>query len=147
MLKERRIIKFPQGIPGLDSIQENLHTFMFIPDEDPNSSIASLISIENSKIGFVIFSPEIMFKEYCANMEVKREEVATIQVEATTPIDIWVIVTVNHADVLKSTANMKDPIIINLDKNLGLQLVRDDVAHYTIKHPIFLEEPKEGEWN
>ena len=122
-------IKFKKGILGF----EHLHTFILKELEDSKFKI--LQSLEDEKISFVLISPFDIVSDY--EIKLGNETVERIEVDTANDVSIFSLVTLN-SDIKKITANLKAPIVINVKKNLGEQIIVDK-EKYKIKHPLIKE--------
>jgi flagellar assembly factor FliW len=127
---ESEIITFPKGIPGF----ENLTKFIIFPIEG-NPVFNVMHSIEDLAIGLIVVSPFYVMKEYEFKLEDEYINELKIQKES----DVLVVNTVClNKEMKKMTANLKAPIVININSKIGEQLILDN-DKYLIKHPIFKE--------
>ena len=122
-------IKFKKCILGF----EHLHTFILKELEDSNFKM--LQSLEDEKISFVLISPFDIVSDY--EIKLGNETVERIEVDTANDVSIFSLVTLN-SDIKKITANLKAPIVINVKKNLGEQIIVDK-EKYKIKHPLIKE--------
>ena len=137
MLTEKRIITFPLGIPGFETYRD----FMFIPEE--NSPVAQLISQEEENIRFILLYPQSSFPEYLENIEVTDESIKNLNLEAGAKklVDVWLILTLNHNDPTKTTANLRAPLLFTLPEGIGVQVILND-DKYMSRTPLFAQENK-----
>lgn len=125
------ILMFQKGIPGF----ENLRKFILVPAEE-NNLFYILHSIEDVNIGIVVVSPFNVLKNY----EFDLNEIKVCELNIKSQKDIIVVNTVNLSTKLENiTVNLKAPIIINKNENIGEQLILDNVD-YPIKYPLFKGE-------
>ncbi|QXE20224.1 flagellar assembly protein FliW [Clostridium sp. 001] len=125
------ILMFKKGIPGF----ENLRKFILVPAEE-NNLFYILHSIEDINIGIVVVSPFNVLKNY----EFDLNEIKVCELNIKSKKDIIVVNTVNLSTKLENiTVNLKAPIIINKNENIGEQLILDNVD-YPIKYPLFKGE-------
>ena len=94
-----------------------------------------LQSLEDEKISFVLISPFDIVSDY--EIKLGNETVERIEVDTANNVSIFSLVTLN-SDIKKITANLKAPIVINVKKNLGEQIIVDK-EKYKIKHPLIKE--------
>lgn len=87
--------------------------------------------------GFLLTKPHLFFKGYKA--AVKKEDLAELLSGDKEP-EVYVILTV-PGDAMSMTANLLAPLVIDLDRGLGLQLVLHDSA-YTTRHKLFSPEQR-----
>ncbi|QLY78772.1 flagellar assembly protein FliW [Clostridium intestinale] len=124
---EEDIITFKKGIMGL----ENLKKFI-IADIKENPVFKILQSIEDQDVGLVIISPFEVKNNY--EIELKDNVTESLSISSQKEVMLYNTVTVN-SDVHKITVNLKAPIVINMDKKLGEQIIIDK-EEYKIKHPL-----------
>ncbi|MDR3587742.1 MAG: flagellar assembly protein FliW [Desulfosporosinus sp.] len=132
MPNEPRIFHFPQGIPGF----ETHHEFKFIPAEDV--MLSQLNSVQEEKISFILMRPEAYFPEYLDKIDVDDESIKVLNIGADTPVDLWVILTMNHQDIDKTTANLRAPLLFNMVERVGIQVILND-DQYLTRQPVFTE--------
>jgi flagellar assembly factor FliW len=127
---EKDIITFKKGIPGL----EHLKKYIIFPAEE-NEMFYILQSIEDLAIGLILISPFNVLKDYEFKLdEDKKEELGISSHE-----DILIMNTVTLSSKIESiTANLKAPLVININKKIGEQIILDN-SDYPIKYPLFEE--------
>lgn len=122
------IIVFEKGIPGF----EQLKKFVIFPVEE-NEVFNILQSIEDESIGIVVVSPFSYIKNY--EVDLSQEKLSELKIENHEDIVILNTVTLN-SDISKITVNLKAPILINIKKKIGEQIILDN-SSYDIKHLLF----------
>ncbi|MBI3260676.1 MAG: flagellar assembly protein FliW [Ignavibacteriae bacterium] len=100
------IINFPKGVLGFPELKE----FVIISDEE-TAPFNWLISLEQPSIGFPLLSPWMLDMEYDLRNNFNPDYNAA-----------FVIITIRAAN-RGMTANMKAPIIIDVIKQLGEQII------------------------
>ncbi|WLD92972.1 flagellar assembly protein FliW [Alkalihalobacillus sp. AL-G] len=131
-LRDNDIITIDQGLPGFAGERK----FAILPfGEDSLFNI--LQSVETSDLAFVITTPFLFFKDYEFNIPnpIRRQ----LKIEKEQNVLTYVILTVQDP-FEKTTANLKAPLIINAEANLGKQLVLNDDAYET-KHLLIQQQP------
>ena len=126
-------ILFPEPLPGFEHLSE----FILIRFYDDSDSILCLQSVDDSDLAFVIMNPFYIVKNYSPALS--AEDRITIKAEEKTPLSFYAIAVV-HDDWNDSTVNLKCPIVINTENGLAKQLIMDDSAGYSMRHPIKKEE-------
>jgi flagellar assembly factor FliW len=125
---ENDIISFKKGLPGF----ENLKSFILFSVEE-NELFSILQSVENADTGIVVMSPFLAVKDY--EFKLADEKVCELLIED--PEDVLVLSTVTLSSRAEDiTTNLKAPIIINIKKKLGEQIILDN-DRYKIKNPLF----------
>ncbi|MHC6179284.1 flagellar assembly protein FliW [Clostridium sp. JNZ X4-2] len=128
--EEKDIITFKKGIPGL----EHLKKYIIFPAEE-NELFYILQSIEDLAIGLVLISPFNVVKDY----EFKLDDNKIKELCINSQKDVLVLNTVTLSSKIKNiTANLKAPLVININKKIGEQIILDN-QKYSIKYPIFKE--------
>jgi flagellar assembly factor FliW len=130
-IDEDEIICFHRGIPGFD----HLHKFAIFDSEDMKP-FQWLISLEESNLGFVIVPPQIICPSY--QPKLFESDLIELNVDQEDQLALFVIVTL-ATDPTKSTANLQGPLLINLNKRTGKQIVVVD-EKYSVKYPILRSE-------
>jgi flagellar assembly factor FliW len=136
-IDKETIIKFKEGLLGFEEEKE----FAIIDTEDKDSPFSWLQSINTPELAFVIINPFYAFPDYEFIVPKKIQEKLEIQDEKD--IAIYSIVVIPE-DMEKMTANLLGPIIININKKLGKQLILDD-NRYSTKHFIFQTKVESGD--
>lgn len=132
-MDEEQRFHFPNGIPGF----ENYEDFQLAADDE--SPLAQLVCTQDEHIGFVLARPDAFFPSYIETLQVeifKEEKAIPWPLNSEERIEVWTIVGINNGDVLKSTANLRAPLLLNQSRNEGLQLILDSNVFLT-KQPLF----------
>ena len=110
------ILAFPHGLIGF----EDLHHWVLLADS-ANESIAWLQSVDDSDVAMPVVSPRLFKPEYrvCSS----REHLTTLGLDEYHRAFVLVIVAKHGVSL---TANLKAPVIINLDRGVGRQVVTTD---------------------
>ena len=120
-------ILFEKGIPGFES-----YNYFKISVIEGNEKFYTIISKDDSNIGFISISPFEVKKDYEIDLDDEFIKELDIQNEK----DVLVLCIITLGKTLKdSTANLKAPIIINIKNNKGKQLILQD-DKYKIKEPL-----------
>ncbi len=125
-------IKFSLGIPGFEAYQD----WNFIPEED--APLAQLIFRENEYIGFVLTRPESYFPTYLDEIEFDSDSRRVLEIQEDTKLEVWSILCMAD-DVMKTTINLKAPLVINLEKQVGYQLILNE-EKYNSKELLFSQQ-------
>lgn len=129
------IITFNKGIPGFEEYKK----YALMPaDEKGESPFYFLQSIEEVEVNFFLVDPFSFFKEY----DIKLEDQMVDKLELNDPTDAIVLTTVTAKGEIKdATTNLKAPLVINNNRQLGMQIVLDN-KDYLIKQPLFQSAEK-----
>ena len=134
-IDEKNIIHFPEGILGFEEEKQ----FVMIKDEDEQNPFQWLQSVQNPELAFVIINPFFVFPDYDIVLSKSVQE--KLKIEDEKDVAVYSIVVVPE-DIEKMTTNLLGPIVININKKLGKQVILDD-DRYTTKHYIFKQEPQD----
>ncbi|AAK80167.1 flagellar assembly factor FliW [Clostridium acetobutylicum] len=124
---ENNIINLVKGMSGF----ENLKKFILVGIE--NNEVFSLFhSMEDKETAFIVSSPFYVKADYEVNLS--EELVKELKIDSEK--DVLIINTVNLSkDIKKMTTNLGAPIIININKHLGKQIIISD-DEKMIKYPM-----------
>ncbi|KUO65595.1 MAG: hypothetical protein APF84_14840 [Gracilibacter sp. BRH_c7a] len=134
--ENKKTIVFPKGIPGFED-----HT-TFILEKEEDSPIVHLESAKDKEVGFVLFPPQLYFKNYLSKIEFGSEEVEALEITAEDTVEIWAIITLCLSDISKSTVNLRAPIVINPRTNQGFQFILND-ENYSSRQQLFVDGQQE----
>lgn len=128
--EEKDIVEFKKGLPGF----EKLKKFILFPVEE-NEVFSILHSVEDEDIGIVVVSPFLFIKDY--EFDLKEEKAKELELESHE--DVFILNTVTLSSKIEDiTINLKAPIVINIKRRLGEQIILDN-PNYDIKYPLFRE--------
>ncbi len=134
-IDEKNIIHFPEGILGFEEEKQ----FVMIKDEDEQNPFQWLQSVQNPELAFVIINPFFVFPDYDIVLSKSVQE--KLKIEDEKDVAVYSIVVVPE-DIEKMTVNLLGPIVININKKLGKQVILDD-DRYTTKHYIFKQRSQD----
>ncbi len=127
-LKSDDILTLSEGILGFQDLRQ------FVLLDDPNDDIfAWLQSCELPSVAFPVLEPELFGHKY--NISLNRTDLESLQLKADQAPGFFNIITIPDDPTLM-TANLKAPIVINVEKKLARQCVLQD-NNLAIKEPIF----------
>ncbi len=127
-VNENEILQFSEGLLGFADLKK------FVLLDDPHDDIfAWLQSCDDAAIAFPLLEPEI-----CApntKLQLAKSDLEALKIGPEAHVSKFCIVTI-PADPTKMTANLKAPIVINIDKKTARQCVLQD-NNLAIREPIF----------
>lgn len=123
---EDEVINFEKTIPGFNELKR------FILKDIEESAFKLLQSIEDVNVGFVVVSPFIVEEKY--EIKLSDEVIKTLGVSNEEDVLLYSLVTLN-SNVENITANLKAPIVINVNNKKAQQFITDKIK-YKIKHPL-----------
>jgi flagellar assembly factor FliW len=107
------LIRFPEGLPGFRECRE----WVLLAD-GRNAALAWLQSADRPEIAFAVVSPRRHVPGY--RLHVARRELEPLEFEDLQAARVLAIVGKNARSV---TLNLKAPVVINLDRRLGRQVI------------------------
>jgi len=126
--EETDIINFPEGILGFADLKK------FVLLDDPNDDIfAWLQSAEVPAIAFPVLEPELFTDSYKVNLT--KSDLEVLQLKNMEGTRLFSIITIPEDPTLM-TANIKAPVVINIEKRIARQCVLQD-NQLAIREPIF----------
>ncbi len=136
-IDETNIIKFPNGLYGFEDNKK------FIIIDNPNEEVPFkwLQSIDNPDLAFVIVSPFVFKPDY--DFTLKESVIKKLEIKEVKDVTVYNIVVIPE-DINKMTANLAAPLIINVNKLLGKQIILDDNT-YSHKH-LIIQEKQNAKW-
>jgi len=127
-LNNEDVITFAEGLLGF----QDLRTFVLL--DDPNDDIfAWLQSCESPAIAFPVLEPELFSETYKINLS--KSDLEVLQMPDSKRARAFCIITIPDDPTLM-TANMKAPLVVNVDKKRARQCVLQD-NNLAIREPIF----------
>ncbi len=127
------ILTFEHGLLGLEEERE----FVLLPI-DADLPLALLQSVVHKEIGFVVAYPFAFKPDY--SFEISDEDRAQLQIEKEEDVLPYAIVTMKET-FQDSTINLLAPVILNIEKKCGKQIVLQDNKIYPLRFPM---QPLEG---
>jgi flagellar assembly factor FliW len=107
------VIRFTEGLPGF----AECHDWVLLAD-DQNSALAWLQSVEQPEVAFAVVSPRRYVPGY--RLRVARRELEPLELADLQAARVLTIVGKGKRCV---TLNLKAPLVINLDRRLGRQVI------------------------
>lgn len=122
------VLEFPEGILGFNDLRK------FVLLDDPNDEIfAWLQSCELAQIAFPVLEPEMFAPQY--EVFLTKHDLEVLRMDDKSRRRCFSIITIPE-DPTQMTANLKAPVVINIEKRLGRQCVLQDNS-LAIREPIF----------
>ncbi|MEW6236158.1 MAG: flagellar assembly protein FliW [Candidatus Omnitrophota bacterium] len=126
------IVTLPEGLLGFNLFRR------YIVLEDPEQApFLWLQSVDEPDLAFVIVDPFLFFPGY--EVQVKPQELSSVQVEDIAKAKILTIVTI-PPNPMELTANLRGPLVFNVEAKLAKQLVLID-DRYNTKHSLLKDIP------
>jgi flagellar assembly factor FliW len=137
-LEDNQIIHFKDGLYGF----EGQDLFGVLPfNADMESPLEWLQSLTVPELAFILADPYAYVPDY--SVLLSNEEESQLEVEADHSLLVRVIVTVprNYQDM---TANLLAPIVINLNRKKGRQVILTN-KDYDTRHLLISQEARQAE--
>ncbi len=131
---EEDVILLPSGLIGFPELRKYV-----LLDHDKESPFKWLQSLDDGAIAFVLINPLLFKPDY--SVEVTEAEVADLDLQEEADAVISVIITI-PTNPQNMTANLKAPLVFNLQNRRGKQLILNNQA-YTTRHNIMEEVKKQ----
>jgi flagellar assembly factor FliW len=115
-LDQEQLFLFPAGLIGLESLRD----WALLPDLE-NPAVAWLQSASRGDRALPLISPRAFFDDY--RVQVSRRELAGLHMKPGA--EMYVLSTISgHGG--KLTTNLRSPILLNLSRRLGCQVITDN---------------------
>lgn len=115
-LNAEQLFLFPQGLIGMETLRQ----WALLPDQD-NPSVAWLQSASRGDRAIAVISPRAFFDDY--RVHISRRELASLHMRPGA--EVYVMTSVS-GHVGKLTTNLRSPILLNLSRRLGCQVITND---------------------
>lgn len=123
------LFHFPEGLVGLEECQQ----WILLADQG-NPVVGWLQSVSHEDVAVAVISPKRFLPDY--RFHLPHEQLEVIQPEQEEQIFVLNVVAKNNGVL---TTNLKAPIIINLDRRIGYQVVVSD--DHSLKHVLTPQGP------
>ena len=126
-LSQRCSLLFPKGLFGFESSKEL--TWVCNASEHPFGWLES-----NGEKGpsFLVVKPQDVGQAY--HPQISREDAALLELRGQEAPVILAVVT--QHDTGRVTLNLKSPIVLNLDRGKGKQIIPRNVSSFTSQYPL-----------
>ena len=128
ILKEK-IYTFPEGIPGFP-----LYKQYCILDSRKDGLFKWLQSLDDPELAFVLFDPFLVKKDY--DVFISDNDIKTLEIAGKEDVIVTVILTIPQGKPQEMTANLKAPLVFNIKKKKGKQIILNDNKN-SLEFPIW----------
>ena len=125
-LNPDQLFLFPQGVIGMESLRQ----WALLPDLD-NPAVAWLQSASRGDRAIALISPRAFFTDY--RVHVTRRDLACLHMQAGA--EVYVLTPV-AGHVGRLTTNLRAPLLLNLNRRLGCQVITGDEQSIQMALPI-----------
>jgi flagellar assembly factor FliW len=113
---DRQLFLFPQGLIGLETLRQ----WLLVPDFE-NPLVAWLQSASRGDRALALISPRLFVPDY--RIKINRRDLEAIQLRSDDRVFVLTTLSGKPEEV---TTNLRAPVIINLDRRLGCQVVTEN---------------------
>ncbi|MGI5877277.1 MAG: flagellar assembly protein FliW [Christensenellales bacterium] len=124
-------LTFPEGIYGF----EDVRSFILLRGTREDSPIRWL-KVADRELYFPVIDPRLVVPDY--DFDLSDENMIKLGATNTSQFVVLCIVVLPEK-IEDMTVNLKSPIVINVQNQLGMQLILDE-EEYDIRHPILRRE-------
>jgi flagellar assembly factor FliW len=125
------VLLFSNGVFAFESQRH----WVLLADAD-NGAVAWLQSVTDPAVALPLVSPRRFFPGY--QVRIARNQLTTLELAAMDKAFVLTVVSNNDG---RLTANLKAPVIINLDRRFGRQVVTSDDQPLQMELPIVTAPP------
>lgn len=131
-LQDNKIIRFPEGLPAFEKVTE----FVLIANEEEHPFLwLQAVSVPN--LAFITIDPFMINTDY--RPDICDEDVAHLELDSPEDAYVLSIVNINNeeeGDDGSITANLVGPIVINVKKKIGKQVILQNHLDYSVRFEI-----------
>jgi flagellar assembly factor FliW len=120
-------LRLPFGLLGFERVKN--YALLSRPHEAPFQWLQML---EDAKHAFLVVSPFLAVPDY--QPDIAELDVSYLDLEAPADALLFNIVTLRGSG--PATINLKGPIVINRHTMIGKQVIPNNAAAYSLKHPL-----------
>jgi len=126
---ENRIIHFPEGILGFPQEKK-----FVILEHKPGSPFCWLQSVNSPELAFVMMNPLMVKKDYLEAFPASEKRL--LEGDEGKHMALFAFVTIPRGQARKMSINLLGPILININKKTGRQLVLANSC-FSTRQPVF----------
>lgn len=116
-IEESEILSFPEGLPGFEETRQ----FTLLGKDDNDIAFFWLQSVDKPEVCFVVTDPFAVYNDY--NVDIDDEEIKILRIENNDSVLVLSIVVIPE-NIHETRVNLKAPLLINLEKRLGKQVIQ-----------------------
>lgn len=128
-IDDSQILTLPSGLLGFS----NERHFVLLNDEEPESPFQWLHSVDTPDLAFVVIGPHFAYPDY--KVSLTEDHLRKLEADSTEQVAVRCILTMAR-ELSNITINLQGPLLLNLEKRIGMQLVIPD-GKYNTRHPLF----------
>lgn len=115
-VEEQELFLFPQGLIGLETLRQ----WMLVPDPE-NPAVAWLQSASRGDRALAMISPRVFVPDY--RIQIPAHSLGALQLRSDHRTYVLTTLSGRPGGM---TTNLRAPVLINLDRRLGCQVVTGD---------------------
>jgi flagellar assembly factor FliW len=123
-----QIVDLPLGMVGFPCLRRYI-----LFQHKPNSPFFWLQSLDRPDLAFVLVTPLLVEPGY--QITISGNERTLLDVKDPGQIQVWSVVTIPHGAPDNMTANLKAPVVLNLENRLMAQIILES-DQYPLKKAI-----------
>ena len=123
----RDIIRLPFGLLGFEHVKQ--YILLANPAEEP---FLWLQMLDDAKRAFLVVPPERLLADY--QPDISDDEVEFLGL--ADPADAFLLNIVTLCGNGQATVNLKGPVVINRRTLIGKQVIPNNAAQYSLRHPL-----------
>lgn len=116
-INEADFIDFPEGISGFETSKK----YALIGQDVNESPFFWLQSVDQPELCFVVTDPFMVYNSY--GVDIDDEDIKLLHITDANSVLTLVIVVIPE-DIEETRVNLKAPILINVEKKLGKQVIQ-----------------------
>lgn len=120
-IEEREVLTFAEGLPGFEDVRQ----FVLLGGDKGQAPFFWLQSIDRPDLALVVVDPFVIYPEY--TVDVDDGEIEGLKIRDAEKI-LTLCVVVIPEDIREMRANLRAPILINLENNAGKQVLQHNDA-------------------
>lgn len=129
-IDERKIVVFPEGLPGFTHIKE----YVIIPIEKYHP-FHCMQALSDTDLAFAVADPWVLFPDYAPQLS--DDDVTFLELTSAEEAAIYVMAVV-PPDLREITVNLMAPLVINVNTGRGRQTIV--MGNYSTREKLSHEE-------
>ncbi len=128
-IEEQDIILFEDGIPGIVGSKR----YAMLINSEEESPFFWIQSVDDENVALALINPVTFYPDYAPKVE--KEIIQKLGEPKEENLIVCSIVVIPE-DITKMTVNLKAPLVINRDTELGMQVIVEN-EDYHIRHNLY----------
>lgn len=124
------VMLFPEGVLGFPESRR----YILLEHDADGSPFKWLQSLDNPDLAFIVLDPYQIVSDYRFEIDMDTERI--IGTDLPSCCALMAISTIPYNEPLKMTANLKAPLVVNVQTRRGRQVVLS-TNYYQINAPVF----------